>query len=301
MFGDLSPLFFGLSWFAWKWVICKKMALNDVKFKYDQTVLKVYGYGDNKKIKVVRMNCLRTAGIECDDDVRSEKGSVNDAKLEENIQRAKGVIFEYAFCNPWDWFFTATLDPNKYDRTDLEKFHKDLTQWFRDYGKKYDCKIKFLLIPELHSDGKSWHMHGFLYGLPLNHLKQFCLGDVMGKALSEKVKNGDTVYNWIPYQKKFGFCDLEPIRNPEAVSKYITKYINKNLASSVTELNAHLYYHSRGLDRAEVIKKGTMCANIVPSFENEYCSIAWLDFSDSILRELVDSFLDIDYCNTRVR
>lgn len=218
------------------------MSLKDLKYKPDQTILKVYGYGDNKKIKVIRMNWLRTAGVEDDDEYRPPKGSVHDSKLENNIQRAKNTIFEYAFCNPWDWFFTGTLDPKKYDRTDLDKFHKDLTDWLKSYGRYHKIKIKFLLVPEPHSDGISWHMHGLLYGLPKEHLKQFVIGDVMGKALAEKVKKGDEVYNWLPYANKFGFCDLEPIRNPEAVSKYITKYINKNLASSVKELNAHLYY-----------------------------------------------------------
>lgn len=277
------------------------MSLVDVKYKYDQTIIKVFGYGDHKKIKVVRLNCLRTAGLDCDDDFRPEKGSVNDEKLAENICRAKSAIFELAFCNPWDWFFTATLDPRKYDRSDLERFHKDLTQWFRDYRKKFGVSIKFLLIPELHSDGKSWHMHGFLSGLPADHLHLFQLGDTMGKAIADKVKAGDLVYDWPAYHRKFGFCDLEPIRNPEAVSKYITKYINKNLASSVTELGAHLYYHSRGLERAKTIKKGTMLGCIAPDYETEYCSIAWLDYSDSLLHELENSCLCVDYHSTRVR
>lgn len=73
------------------------MPLKDVKYKRDQTILKVYGYGDNKKIKVIRMNWLRTAGIEDDEEYRAPKGSVNDFKLDENIQRAKNAIFEYAF------------------------------------------------------------------------------------------------------------------------------------------------------------------------------------------------------------
>lgn len=270
-----------------------------MKYKPDQTILKVYGYGDNKKIKVVRMNWLRTAGVEDDEEYRPPKGSIHDFKLEENIRRAKNIIFEYAFCNPWDWFFTGTLDPKKYDRTNLDKFHKDLTDWLREYGRYHKIKIKFLLVPEQHSDGISWHIHGFLYGLPKEHLKQFVFGDVMGKGLAEKVKRGDVVYNWLPYAKKFGFCDLEPIKNPEAVSKYMMKYINKNLASSVKELNAHLYYHSRGLRRAEVIKKGVMAVPITPTYENEYCSVAWLDYSQELLQELSSSFLGIDYYKTR--
>lgn len=267
------------------------MPLKDVKYKHNQTILKVYGYGDNKKIKVITMKTLRNEGVEDENDIGRMRCAVNDEKLQESICRAKAKIFEYAYCNPWDYFFTATLDRLKYDRTDLEKFHKDLTQFFRDYGKKYGIKIDFLLIPELHKDGKSWHMHGFLHGLPVEHLKQFKIGDVMGKALAEKVKNGDVVYDWEAYRKKFGFCDLEFVGNPEAVSKYVTKYIDKNLATSVKDLNAHLYYHSRGLRIAETLKKGTMLCNIAPSFVGEYCTVSWLDFDKDLVEYLKENII----------
>lgn len=267
------------------------MPLKDVKYKHNQTILKVYGYADVKKIKVITLKSLRNSGIEDESNSSVARCSVNDEKLSKSIIRAKSKIFEYAFCNPWDYFFTATLDPLKYDRTDLEKFHKDLTQFFRDYNKKFEIKIDFLLIPELHKDGKAWHMHGFLKGLPVSHLKRFEIGDIMGKALAEKVKKGDIVYNWEAYQKKFGFCDLEFIDNPEAVSKYITKYIDKNLATSVKGLNAHLYYHSRGLQTAQTVKKGTMLCNIAPSFVGEYCIVSWLDYDESLLRYLDENII----------
>lgn len=269
------------------------MPLKEPKYKYNQTILKVFGNGDNKKIKVITLSVLRTAGLVDDDKDKKlfERGTVNSEKLDESISRTKSKIFELAFCNPWDWFFTGTLDPQKYDRTDLDNYHKKLTQWIRDYNKKHGLKIKFLFIPELHSDGKSWHIHGFLYGLPVEHLKQFQIGDIMGKGLARKVKKGDIVYNWQPYANKFGFCDLEPIRNHEAVSKYITKYISKNLATSVKELNAHQYYASRGLRRAETIKKGTMFMDITPTYENEYCRVTWLDYSDELLAQLENSII----------
>lgn len=267
------------------------MALKEPKYKRNQTIVKVYGFGDNRKIKIINMPTLRNAGVEDENEFRADRGTVNDSKIDESIYRSKSRIFEYAYCNPWDYFFTATLDPAKYDRTDLRTFHKDLTQFFRDYGKKYGIKIDFLLIPELHKDGKSWHMHGFLFGLPVEDLKQFEIGDAMGKTLAAKVMNGDVVYNWEAYQKKFGFCDLEPIRNHEAVSKYVTKYINKELAKSVTELNAHTYYHSRGLQTAKTMKKGTMLCDIAPDFVGEYCSYSWLDYDEKTLQEIIDSFI----------
>ena len=203
-----------------------------------------------------------------------------------------------AFCNPWDFFFTGTLDPSKYDRSDLDSFHKDLTCYIKSLNRSSKRHIKFLFIPELHSDKKSWHIHGFISGLLPEDLKKFAVGDIMGKSIADRVLLGKSVYSWLGYSNKFGYCDLEPISNAEAVSKYITKYINKDLAHSVTDLNAHLYYHSRGLKTAEIIKKGTMSANIAPDFSNEYCDIVWLDYTEQNLRYIADSFLDIDYSNT---
>lgn len=133
-------------------------------------------------------------------------------------------------------------------------------------------------------------MHGFMRGIAPSELKRFSLGDTMGKKLAEKVKRGDTVYNWLGYSKKFGFCDLEPIHNVEAVSKYISKYVTKDMANNVKDLNAQLYYHSRGLRIAEKLKVGVMTKQIVFPFENEYCSVAWLDYSPELLQELLDSF-----------
>ena len=265
--------------------------LKDRAYNYDQTLFKVFGEGKDKKIKLVRMNYLKTSGVELED-IEYVRGTVNENKINESILRSKSKIFELAFCNPWDWFFTGTINPNKQDRTDLELFHKQLTQWLRDYNKKYKLNIKFLFVPEKHKDGKSWHIHGFIYGLPVEHLVQFQVGDKMGKGLAEKVMRGDIVYNWKAYFNRFGFCDLEPIRNHEAVSKYVTKYINKELANSVTELNAHTYYHSRGLKFAELIKKGTMIwEDIAPTYENDYCSVVWLDYSEELYNNLLNKYI----------
>ena len=49
---------------------------------------------------------------------------------------------------------------------------------------------------------------------------------------------------------------------------------------------------------AQTIKKGTMFADIVPTYTNDYCSVAWLDYSDELLAELQQSFIDIDYYKT---
>lgn len=158
------------------------------EFEYNKPFVKKYGVNGNFKYKITIMKCVKNSLVEVDDKVHSDKGSVNDSKLRENISRAKQKIFELAFCNEWQYFFTGTLDSKKYNRSDLEKFHKDFTLFVRNYNRNHNCNIKFLVVPELHSDKKSWHLHGFLQGINSEDLKQFQIGDKMGKAIAEKVK-----------------------------------------------------------------------------------------------------------------
>lgn len=309
------------------------------KYEKQQTIVKVFGTGENRKLKIITLNCLRVSGVEdrpefetqeaaqayADklDEIHAQLNPDIDAikelyrlalpaeltssgdlagdqseglvieKMREAKSRARARIFELAFCNEWQWFFTGTLNSQKYDRTNLNKFHKDLTQWLRDYAKNRKIpKIDFLLIPELHKDGKSWHMHGLLRGLPVECLHQFRIGDIMGKGLADKVQAGDVVYNWEAYEKKFGFCDLEPVKDSEAVSKYCCKYITKSLQHSVKESGAHMYYHSRGLLRSEVVAIGTFTGSLpVPEYSNDYCSVSWLPYTEDNLQMIQNNML----------
>lgn len=253
------------------------MPLADRKYKKNQAILKDYG---GKFFKLTCFKCLRTNGIE--DTEKRKKGSVNDKKLIENVSRARSTVFELATCNNWSFWATFTLDPKKYDRTNLDKFRKDFSQFIRDQGKKHDCKVAYLLVPELHSDGNSWHMHGFIEGLPISELRPFTLNENLPKVLRDKLKKGQSVYDWTSYRNKFGFNDLEAVGNQEACSKYITKYFSKSLDVDIQTLGAHLYYSSQGLKRAVEIKRGTIVAPIVPKYENDYVRVQEFDSSHNL-------------------
>ena len=245
------------------------MPLTDRKYKANQAILKDYG---GKFFKLTAFKCLRTNGIE-DETKRPPKGAVNDEKLSENISRARATVFELATCNNWTYWATFTLDSKKYDRTNLDKFRADFSQFIRDQGKKHSCKIHYLLVPELHKDGKSWHMHGFIEGLPAGELRLFNLKEKIPKSLKEKLKKGDLVYDWTSYRNKFGFNDLELVKNQEACSKYITKYLSKDISKDIQTLGAHLYYNSKGLKRALEMKRGTIVSAMIPDYENEYVRV----------------------------
>jgi len=337
------------------------LPLREPKYKSGMAVIKDYG---GHAYKLSFYHKLRTKGVECDEPP-PEKGSAHDEKLDQSISRTKAIIYEYAWCNPWDYFVTFTLDKEKYNRYDLEKYRKDLSRWIRNYSRKLQqgvqggqrppssnqpptphplkreaksegCShavlspvnasqpnarsptaphrnsspvnetptvttpqptpaknapcIKYLLVPEQHEDG-AWHIHGFIHGLPLEHLKAFSYADQpIPEYVLGKLAEGEPIYRWEAYADKFGFCTLEPVRNAEAAAKYVTKYITKDLSKCVKEINAHMYYCSKGLERAEVRKQGVMIERFEEiaeiAYENEYVRVAWLPHDEDTLKRL---------------
>lgn len=234
--------------------------------------------------RVTYLKSKRMSGWEEDIPITDERAWRRYLKKDEgtckernNISRAKNKVFEYAICNEWDYFVTLTIDKEKYNREDINKYRKDLTQFIRHirqgrYGGP--AYIKYILIPELHSDGTSWHMHGLLSGIKKEMLEKFERGS------PRKLK---MFMNWPEYQKKFGFCSVGEIKNKEAVAKYITKYITKELDKSVKELGHHMYYVSRGLKQAVKIEEGFHVRNPDEwDFENIYCKIKWMN-KDNII------------------
>lgn len=227
-------------------------------YNSDVAILKQYG----KRYKLQLHKSLRNSGIEVEEKRGRIKGEyVNGEKLEESIIRTRSKIFELAICNEWELFVTLTLNKCKYDRMNLKRYRVDLAQFIRNYNRKHGINVRYLLIPEMHKD-KAWHMHGFIMGLPFEHLK----------------KNENGYMDWFAYREKFGYISIDKIRNREAAACYIRKYISKNLGDCVKEVGAHMYYCSRGLKRAKEIKRGVLRVRDASwDYENEWVKIKWYD------------------------
>lgn len=197
--------------------------------------------------KIVRFN--RSQGSSFLGPREASPPATYDEKLDASLSRTRRLILEYGLCNDWDYFFTCTLDPCKFDRTDLAGFNKALSQFIRDCRKKYGSPIRFILIPEMHKKFGAWHMHGLISGLPLSVLSDFVPGIHPAKLCNRGYKN------WGAYSEKFGYCSLSPVRDRVRVGFYITKYITKDLCQRRSELGNHLYYSSHGLNRAGTVSE----------------------------------------------
>jgi hypothetical protein len=239
------------------------VTLKDYKHRYKLTLFRAYkqpGY-DSENGKIVK------------------KCTVNSEKLETNVTRARSKIFEYAMCNPWDQFANLTLDRHLYNRYKLKPYIKDLTQWLRDYSRKHKTQVKYLFIPEQHKDG-AWHIHGLLKGIPDAELTEF----IPGKHPQDLIDAG--YKNWPAYSNRFGYVSCGKIKDHVAACVYMTKYVSKDMATNNIALNERLYFCSKGLKTAQIIKKGFMATTIKPDYENEYVKVQWFDSKQLALSTL---------------
>ena len=111
--------------------------------------IKIFG----PKYKITWCKSSRKKGYElldCDidcEDSQNNLAPVHSEKLSNNISRARSMVYEYAYCNSWDYFITLTISPDKYDRYDLKGYMKDLGKFINNYCTNYHSKVSYLLIP----------------------------------------------------------------------------------------------------------------------------------------------------------
>lgn len=242
-------------------------------------IFNIYAYGDIIKIVYIK----RGRNLKNPDhkpnfipEKRDLTEKEKNERFSQSISRSKARIFELAMCNEFTHFCTFTQDQKKRNRFDLFEFRKDFSQFIRNQNRFRDeeSKIKYLLIPEQHKNG-AWHMHGLLMGLGENDLKEFSTKDHIPKRIKDQIKNGEKVFDWLKYRKSFGYFTCTEIKEKGACSKYITKYISKDLQKTIHESGEHLFFASKGLKGREVILKN--CAENCPfdewDFENDYVKV----------------------------
>lgn len=238
-------------------------------YDYDVTSIKQFG---NNIVKVTNLNICRKPGYESEKK-QVKKGSVNDSKLDNNLSRAKAKVKELVLCNQWDYWCTFTISPDKYDRYNLKAYVKDLSEFIHNYNRKCNDsdKVKYIFIPEMHSDG-AWHIHGFIKGI----LK------------SDLYVNKFNYLTWKQYESKFGYISMSPINDIEKCSSYALKYMMKVGSGKVTELGAHIYYASKGLNKAKELYKGkaTLLCEWDWEHPDGYCRVKSFDLRKVSLQNI---------------
>lgn len=149
----------------------------------------------------------------------------DDKKIEHclnvSVNRSKNNLYRIARSNTWDLFITLTFDRTIVDSSDYNECSKKVSKWLNNIKSRYCPDLKYLIVPELHSDKIHYHFHGLLSNCDNLSLKD-----------SDRVDSlGAKIYNLSGWS--FGFSTASKIKDQSAVRNYIGKYITKDLMNNL--------------------------------------------------------------------
>lgn len=181
-----------------------------------------------------------------------------EKKRNENRKRAKNKIYEISRANDWEWFITLTFNPVIIDSTDYDRVKYVTSDFFHLMRKKYAPDLKYLIVPELHLDGKKYHFHGIL-----SNIGRMPMHD------SGLTFHAKTVYNLLSWH--FGFSTATKVTDTRKVASYITKYITKELCAATD--GRHRYLNSSNCNRPHVIEYNMSTDEYLEALEGVYDQI----------------------------
>lgn len=151
----------------------------------------------------------------------------------------KNKIYNIARSNTWDWFITLTFDREKVNSTNYDEVTRRITQFMNNIRKKKCPDMVYLIVPELHKDGKHYHFHGLLTNVDGLHFTESGKTD----------KSGHTIYNIREWN--YGFTTATRVQDAERVSSYITKYLTKDCDMELKNKKHYLCSHNVNRTKAE--------------------------------------------------
>lgn len=154
-------------------------------------------------------------------DLHKQEKEDDGHSLITSVNRSKNNLYRIARSNDWDLFITITFDRKITDSSDYKIVSNKITTFLNNLRKRGSENLKYLIVPELHKDGKHYHFHGLISGADSLILEDSGHTD----------RYGETIYNILNW--KIGFTTAQKIKNQSAVRNYIGKYITKELMNKI--------------------------------------------------------------------
>ena len=245
--------------------------------------------------KMLTHDSLVWGGNAISESEREFLNSLRSSLRTDNLKKTKDKIFDYVMCNEWEYFFTGTIDPKKYDSHNAHKIKKPLKKWFEHMSERYG--LSYICIFEYHKKG-GIHIHGLIRSSPLTPLKlvesdtrsYFGFKKPMRDKTALKhgldITKGRRVYNLKTW--RFGWSTAIKIYGTQqAIAHYITKYITK----SNQKIMGRYFWHSRDLKKPNIFYMNTSYEDIPTP---KYHGFKFL-YAPSENQELYQEYTDILY------
>lgn len=219
--------------------ILKNSVNHTIVARYN-TVIKTYADG-SQKIKSSSYSNFK--GF-------SRKNTLGSTLTDEELERIRyknlynsklkliDLVYHNSMIKPWEYFVTLTFNPKKVDSLNYLEVSDALANWL-DNMKHQNPNMAYVLVPELHESGRV-HFHGLFRDVP-----NWKLSPAKNPNTGEFIYQNDTqIFNLKGF--KYGFTTVSKIKNQEAVSVYMSKYMTKEL---ITLNYKKRYWSSRNLER----------------------------------------------------
>lgn len=181
----------------------------------------------------------RTTMVEDFDELKKPELTPEQQKKqdEENAKRSfnrtKQTIFTLSRCAIWEKFVTFTFNGKLVDRYNFDECSRLVRQWLHNQRRNAP-DLQYLIVPELHKDG-AIHFHGLLANT----------SNMKFVDSEKRTKDKKTIYNIGKW--KYGFTTAIEVYNTHGVSKYLAKYITKELCDLTK--GKHRYFISNNLEQ----------------------------------------------------
>ena len=174
--------------------------------------------------------------------------------VESSYKRTKQSIYSVVRANTWEYFVTLTFNREKVVASDYDEVRRHINS-FLTYARTLAPDLKYIFIPELHKDGKNYHIHGLV-------------ADIGNLQLIDSgvVQNGKKIYNLAQYKK--GFSTFSEIVELDKTCSYITKYVTKDLCTLAK--GKRRFWASKNINKPKELKFMLDDENDVESLINSY-------------------------------
>lgn len=183
----------------------------------------------------------------------AKKRKISTVPRSDSLKRAKDRIFDYILCNEFDYFFTGTINPKKFNSKDPKAMLNYIQNWLKNLVRRNN--LKYVFVAEHHKSG-AIHFHGLIKGDNLNLVDS---GTKSYRGFKKPMEDftavrkglnpayGQIIYNMKKW--KFGFTTcIKTYGDPLNVAYYITKYITKDCK----KIFGKFFWHSRALKKPEI-------------------------------------------------
>lgn len=143
----------------------------------------------------------------------------------DSMRKAVNKVKDYAKWNQFELFATFTFDPDKVNRQSADQCFAKITNWFKNEQKRKG-KLEYVIVPEYHKDGVSFHFHALIKGYK-GELRP-SISPKTGKQIREK---GRLVYELPSYTAGYTNVKIigDTIEDQTRTGNYVAKYITKSL------------------------------------------------------------------------